>query len=302
MRKFLIVAATSLAPFSAFAADLPSRFVAPVAPAAPVFTWTGFYAGVNAGVNWTRRNTEVTFSETSLQPVFQALEYDPGFTSESWTAALNNSKAGFIGGVHIGYNHQINNFVVGIEADFMGTSVSNTNSVTFATAGYEVGFAVLTPGYQATTLSNKVEQNWLGTVRLRAGMVFDRLFIYGTGGLAYGNVKSTVTMSREAQYYVTSEFGEAAVNSWSASRSKTNFGYALGAGAEYALSANWTIRAEYLYYNLGKVSSAVSGTIGGEPAPLNFNGYYNYYQTDLSASSSTKVSGNIVRAALSYKF
>lgn len=98
MKKYL-VASTMLALLSgsALAADLPSRAKAPLAPFAPAFSWTGFYMGVQAGGSW----GDVSHSITLIGPAF-------------------NSKSrpnGFVGGIHAGYNYQINQFVVGLEGD-----------------------------------------------------------------------------------------------------------------------------------------------------------------------------------------
>ena len=61
-KTILLASAVSLAALSsAFAADLPGRKTAPAAPVAPVFTWTGFYAGLNAGVNWSNRNVNPAY-------------------------------------------------------------------------------------------------------------------------------------------------------------------------------------------------------------------------------------------------
>ena len=84
MNKYMLAAASILLAGSASAADLPSRKKAPAMTAtAPVFTWTGAYAGVTAGGAW--------------------------FTS-------NGSDTAFVGGGTLGYNYQYaNNIVVGVE-------------------------------------------------------------------------------------------------------------------------------------------------------------------------------------------
>lgn len=94
MKKTTLVGALALGLLStsAFAADLPSRKMAPAAPVtyAPAFAWTGFYVGANAGY---------------------------GFGQISKAGTLFNDPAGFVGGGQIGYNYQMNNIVFGLEGD-----------------------------------------------------------------------------------------------------------------------------------------------------------------------------------------
>ncbi len=95
MKKILLssVALLGLAT-GAVAADLPSRRApAPIIAAAPIFTWTGFYVGVNAGYGWS----------------------DDDF--DSVDLADNDDDGGFVGGAQVGYNYQIGSFVVGLEGD-----------------------------------------------------------------------------------------------------------------------------------------------------------------------------------------
>src|SRR3712207_2812638 len=96
MKKILLssVALLGLAT-GAMAADLPSRRAAPapIIAAAPIFTWTGFYVGVNAGYGWSNDD-------------FDAIDL-----------ADDDNDGGFIGGAQVGYNYQIGSFVVGLEGD-----------------------------------------------------------------------------------------------------------------------------------------------------------------------------------------
>ena len=285
----------------ALAADLPSRKVEPVAPVAPSFTWTGFYAGVNAGVDWASRNvnTAVNASEllsTWYPDLLQALSPTP----------YSNSRAGFIGGIQVGYNYQINQFVIGAEADFMGMAVSK-RSGTSATSSSSVDISSFYGDPPGTDIfktdasgaaSTKITQNWLGTVRARAGFAIDRLLIFGTGGFAYGSVRAqTAGAVRFSQDVVFNDIAIVAPvlsgNLPSAgSKTSTQVGYTFGAGAEYAITDNWIIRAEYLYYNLGNITNVAA--FGSSASGTVLEG--------VSVSSKTKVDGNIVRAAISYKF
>jgi outer membrane immunogenic protein len=138
----------------ASAADLPSRRApAPMVAAVPVFTWTGFYVGVNAGYGWNSGDSQY------VDPAF-------GYTSSG------NDDGGFIGGAQIGYNYQIGQFVVGVETDIQYANTGNSNSGYYA--GYYGG--------------NDDSDGYFGTVRARAGFAFDRALIYATGGLAYGDL------------------------------------------------------------------------------------------------------------------
>lgn len=128
---------------------------------------------------------------------------------------------GAIGGVDIGYNMQFQSIVVGLEADISGTSAGGN------ILEYDNEYAA------KSTLEG------LGTVRARFGYAFDRAMIYATGGFAYGDVADRSNWPIDGTLYNTS------TNSW-----KT--GWTAGVGVEYALTANWTVRAEGLYVGLGK--------------------------------------------------
>lgn len=136
----------------ASAADLP-RKSAPVAPAMraiPAFTWTGFYAGLNAGYGFGN------FSGTAT----------PGFSNPR----------GFVGGGQIGYNHQIGQFVAGLETDLAYTGIKDKAA--------NVG---------------KERVNYIGTVRGRLGYSMDRIMPYVTGGFAYGGTELLRAAGRSSQ-------------------------------------------------------------------------------------------------------
>nr|WP_183752733.1 outer membrane protein [Pseudochelatococcus contaminans] len=205
MKKVLIggvVATGLLASGAAFAADLPSRQVEPVAPvyAAPAFTWTGFYVGVNAGYAWNANdNNNNTFYGSS------------------------SNDGGFTGGGQIGYNYQINQFVIGAEADINYADLKNKNNG-WAYTGF------------ASNSSNGIE--WFGTVRARVGFAIDRALIYATGGFAYGGGGNDNNFVYNGVYYSQSN--------------DTRTGWTVGGGVEYAFTDNITARIEGLYVNLGK--------------------------------------------------
>src|SRR4051794_22416252 len=145
MKKLLL---SSVALFglstAALAADLPRRqYVAPPPiVAVPVFTWTGFYVGVNAGYGFSDRNKDdnnffntFAFGGTgfstlttggALAPVVPVTGINTfGFTD------TNRNRDGFVGGGQIGYNYQFTpgtGFVVGVEADIQYADFGRRNN------------------------------------------------------------------------------------------------------------------------------------------------------------------------------
>lgn len=275
----LLASAATFIASSAFAADSSPRKVAPVAPVAPTFTWTGFYAGVNAGVNWANRNVSSSFVDDALDPL------PPNVFAEYWPSPspYGSSRTGFVGGLQLGYNYQMGQFVIGAEADFMGAFINKSNTGSVTINDFLGGGLTITESY-----TSKIQQNWLGTLRARVGFTFDRLLVYATGGLAYGNIQSSLSV-RE-----TLSNGDWA--NWYGTKNQTKAGFTIGAGVEYALTNNWIIRGEYLYYNLGDVTTYALPTdevFAGVPGPNPYT---------VRGRSKTTIDGNIVRAAISYKF
>ncbi|HWD13017.1 porin family protein [Pseudochrobactrum sp. sp1633] len=143
--------------------------------------------------------------------------YEDVFTDLS----LRGNASGFIGGVQAGYNWQFDQAIVGIETDFQGSSLKSDFSVSDSMTGISLGTKV----------------SWFGTTRLRLGYTpVDRFMVYATGGVAYGKVKTYADV-----------FGGYS------SQSDTKVGYTVGAGAEYAITNNVTLKTEYLYTDLGKL-------------------------------------------------
>jgi outer membrane immunogenic protein len=248
MKRTLIAGAafaSLLVATSASAADLPVYTKAP--PVAVVYDWTGFYIGTNLGYSFGRGTTDGTQTIGSLVAALTTV------TPMSGRADVN----GFIGGGQLGYNWQHGAWVFGLEGDIQFSNERGSGSV--CTAACPAGL-VFTRDYKL---------DWFGTARGRVGFLpAERILLYATGGLAYGGFSgssSTLPM----------DFG-----TWS----QTNVGWTVGAGAEAALGANWSVKLEYLYMDLGSV--------GGSSATVGLNKWV----------FDTKFTDNIVRVGLNYKF
>jgi outer membrane immunogenic protein len=167
--KKILLASVALFGFAgaASAADLPVRAAppAPIIAAAPIFTWTGFYVGVNAGYGW---------SNNDFDAVDIADEDDDG---------------GFVGGAQVGYNYQIGSFVVGLEGDVQYADFGADGTFDFD------GDGVFDDDFDSS--------DWFGTVRARAGVAFDRALIYATGGFAFADDATGWTVGGGVEYAFT---------------------------------------------------------------------------------------------------
>ena len=227
MRTTLTVLCAGALAFSvtaANAADLPIKAPAIVPPPLPVFSWTGFYIGVNAGYGW-----------GELDDAVSPLPSPAAFGAAPFT--VRPEPEGFVGGIQFGYNWQTGNFVWGLEADFQGTTLDETKT----RAPLSTAAGVPVPGWNSRV---KAELDWFGTVRGRLGVTFmPELLAYVTGGFAYGDVKVS---SRTT-------FTPAAPFTYVGSGSSTETGWTVGGGLEYGFG-NWSAKVEYLYVSLSAPS------------------------------------------------
>ncbi|QKC93960.1 outer membrane protein [Mesorhizobium sp. NZP2298] len=169
-----------------------------------------------------------------------------GKVDGDYTGILGSADIGnFTGGGLVGVNYQYGQWVLGVEGDI--------NYL-----GFKKEFS---PGVDGGGLGAEASVDAFGTIRGRVGYAFDRWLPYVTAGVAMGNVKIDEHV-----------FG--------AAETKFQTGYAVGGGAEYAFNNNWTVRAEYLYVDLGKKD----------------------FGFDPFASYDVKTNFSVVRAAVAYKF
>lgn len=230
---------------TAFAADLPSRRAAPVYT--PVVAPPMFtWTGLYVG-----GQVGYDFGRA------HSFAYAPGIGG---LAAGGASANGVIGGAHVGYNYALPSvpgfgnlggihFVAGIEGDVDGSSASSS--------------------YGLGGLNVSANQNIQGSVRGRLGVAVDRALFYATGGAAFGGLSDT---------YVNT------FNGLTDSFHHTRVGYTVGGGVEYAVTNNWSIRAEYRHTDFGRVTDVLANSTGG------------------GVTARTREVDNRVQAGFSYKF
>lgn len=232
----------------------------------PITPWTGFYAGAHAGYGWGDFNVDLSNSSG-------ALHYNDPFAQPQQSLG---DGSGWIGGLQIGANRQFGNFLFGVEADASWTGLESDGS-TFTTAP---GGACGASG--CTQWNVKGGLDVFGTVRARAGIVRGLSHYYLTAGLAWGITDFSVAANHNPPNYAT-EGGRV-------SGETTHLGWTIGGGAEWAIARNWTMKAEYLYVDLGEENYALKGTT----TPGGTTPYTETFAADLSFHT--------VRVGLNYRF
>jgi outer membrane immunogenic protein len=276
MRKRLLgsVAILSLATIGAANAATHHPKPPPAPPPPPADPWTGFYVGGNVGYGWGRSNTTANFYNSATGALLSS-------SSSSFTMP------GPLGGAQIGYNQLANgNWLWGVETDIQAANEQgNANgkflcSVAICQAGnpfFATGGLPQNP-VVVSTFNEKID--WFGTVRGRVGtLVTPSIVAYATGGLAYGEISTSGT--------ITGQTGTGAVTAASFSGHTTKAGWTLGCGLEGRLTAQWSAKIEYLYMDFGTVNT--NGSL-----PTNF--------IPITATFSSKITDNVVRVGLNYKY
>jgi outer membrane immunogenic protein len=260
-----IAAVASLLTTSVFAADLAARpyTKAPVY-VEPVYNWTGFYIGGNIGYSWGRSSDTSTLTN--------------GVGTVLFTSADSTNLNGVVGGGQAGYNWQSQNWLFGLEADIQGTDEKGSRAFTCPTGACTPTFGQIAvfpgPAVPIAGLNQKID--WFGTVRGRVGVLATpTVLLYATGGLAYGEVKTSETIGAVPVGFSTTD---------------TRVGYTVGAGIEGVIGGNWTAKLEYLYVDLGRTSGTFLTTI-----PALGGGF-------VSSNYSSRVTDNVLRVGLNYKF
>lgn len=276
MKKF-IVAVLAAAPF--FCAT--PALTAP--PAAPTFNWTGFYTGANVGYSWGRSDTSASFFN-----LFNWTTPGPILLTTRDTLDMN----GAIGGVQIGGNWQTGNWVLGLEADIQASG--QKGSKTFTCPAASCSSPAINTDLTAVIANQSRKLDWFGTLRGRIGVTASpTILAYLTGGLAYGRIETndtSIATGTVGSLVSTCPGTGCFLNPGSSSVTKT--GWTIGFGAEQRLFGNWSAKIEYLYMDLGRISTTgyfPTGNVSTNSVPIQVN-------------LSSKITDNILRVGLNYQY
>jgi outer membrane immunogenic protein len=192
----------------------------PSAKSSTTDLWQGFYAGINAGYGHNAGNINA--------PI--------------WGVKSKDEEHSFIGGIQVGANRQYGDIVVGIEADFNDSRLEDSE---YIYSDYK---------YTEDYHHHDSKVDWFSTLRGRIGYApHQNLLLFVTGGAAMGRIESKTRFETD---YTNDEMD----TSWSSSARDTRFGGVVGAGAEYSVASRWSVKAEYLFIDLGTKTNVVNGT------------------------------------------
>jgi outer membrane immunogenic protein len=250
MRKTVIAAAAAFAVASgamigqASAADLDFM----PAPPPPVFvpTWAGFYVGGHIGYG------EGDFDHRQDLNYFDNL--DPG-EDDSYSFRTSLSPDGLVGGVQGGYNWQINQLVLGIEADISFTDWGHSSSVFNSDDVLDLGgLGGLDPDEYAFGRAS-ADIDFLASVRGRLGFAMNNLLVYGTGGIAWADADASARM-------VVFDASTGIETEWTGKRSFNDVGFVVGAGMGWMIiPQTFSVGVEGLYYFFDKSKTLIDDTI-----------------------------------------
>jgi outer membrane immunogenic protein len=241
-------------------------------PAAPIFNWTGFYFGGNAGYGWGNGNRTVAFTGNEFLSTVDTCGLANGGTCPPSTSF---DSRGPVGGLQVGYNWQLKqNWLAGIETDFDWSRIKGTGSSNFILGNFPAS-------PRASNFQADQNLKWFGTVRGRLGFLpTNNVLFYGTAGFAYGRVDERVVLNSQAgPGDFAGGFGFICVsgpNCFLGSSSRTAAGWTAGGGFEYLVLSNVSLKAEYLYVNLAGANAVkvVAVSANGQPMPASFTAAY----------------------------
>jgi outer membrane immunogenic protein len=229
--------------------------------------WTGFYVGVHGGYHWGAGDASLSLLPDAAS--WGSPDYLP------FQRNYDSSPDGALGGAQLGFNWRSGGFVVGLEADLTYLNADGQASYT----------AFVSDGGSSATYRGQSRQeiDWLGTVRARIGatpFADPRLLVYLTGGLAYGRVETSHSL--EAIVPTGANFG-ASDTSW-------EVGGTVGGGLEWNFGGGWSLKAEYLYYDLGDRDDR-GRAINMSPVP----------PPEFGTRMSHELNGHIARVGINYQ-
>lgn len=253
---------------SANAGDRSSKGSLKDSPTGTAVDWTGFYVGVHGG--YSKGDWDGQLRSSAGTPTAPPTVID--INGEHRTLDAD----GWLGGLQLGYNRQIGNFVLGFETDVSWSEFDG--DATYRTRNF-----LTAPDQLYYDKEHKPKLDYFGTVRGRIGYAFGNFLPYATGGLAWGKTQEDMVVDQYASGPVWAT--GLTPNEASGHADERHIGWTAGAGVETKVGSGWSLKAEWLYVDLGKadylfIGQHNNGTFAGQsfatdafPADLTFDVY-----------------------------
>ena len=226
------------------AAAMPTKAVVKALPVASAVNWTGFYVGGFLGAAYGRS--------------------DIRFVGDPGGAGSNPWIFGGLGGAQVGYNYQVNNWVLGVEADLGGTNLHGAR-----TCGNSIGRDPTTfaPNFFSPFLLTCGDSmDWVATAAARVGWANGRILYFAKAGGAWAEETSSIGCVISPANNADPAFNnfcrnQANVITNGFSTRGNLMGWTVGFGAEFDLGQNWSAKAEYDFIDFGSRTALASDSV-----------------------------------------
>jgi len=229
------------------------------------YRWSGFYGGMQVGASWGHGEIKGDQITGLIDGIVAAdpLISGAGTTVSSWIGTLPKDNVGASYGVFFGYNAQWEDAVLGVEINYNHSSLVLSQSES-ASGTYVSG---PTTYYIDVLGTSSLKPTDFGTLRARAGWVYDNFLPYGFIGLAIA--RTAATQSATVAYNITAQTDPNTTTITATNSSvTTRYGWALGAGVDWMVSPSMFLRAEYEFMDFVSPSdiklhiSTLRGSVG----------------------------------------
>lgn len=293
MRRFLTLSfIIAIRAAESQAADLPTyEPVYVVEEPTCSCSWGGIYIGAGLGVSLGSLQSQISGKPIVVapDPITEASSLLRQTISEATSANSNDTT--LTGSLQLGYNWQAREHLMfGVVADYWTLNQNHETKLSRS-----LPWSNINSWSQDVAYSNSISQSWLATARLRAGLTWDHVLVYGTGGLAWGDLTAKVSSSTRANNtaYQTDaslrpQDGSDLIAGGGAATSGIAVGYALGGGVEIRLSPAWTLSGDYLFYQLERTFDAQ--VAANQP----------FWQGSSNFNATVQSSGHLAKLSLNY--
>ncbi|HXZ14374.1 MAG TPA: outer membrane beta-barrel protein, partial [Roseiarcus sp.] len=252
----------------------PNRKPAP--PLIWAHDWSGPYAGLQVGALWGDNKGGYSY----VTP--DGLTDSPSLVTNGW---------GVLAGAHAGYNKQFEHWVAGLEGSVDVTNLDKQEVLGIDNPNpnlYFIGInntnVYCNNSFCGGSIATHISSNYQASLRARLGYAWNRLLIYGTGGLAFSNFNLRSNVGGQD---VNGNYYFAAAND----RSLLQLGWTAGAGVEYAITPRWSARAEWRYSDFGHITETPTTYSALPDGPVYYRGERHLTQDQFQVGASYKFGG-----------